>query len=100
MPRLDVYRMPGRRSGYVVDVQADLLDFLTTRTVVPLLEAASAPPPIRDLHPVFDIFSVAHVMATHQIASVSLRDLKRPVASLMSNHDTITRALDQLFQGF
>lgn len=46
------------------------------------------------------MLGVAHVMATHQIVSVPFRDLKRPVASLRGNHDTVTRALDRLFQGF
>lgn len=45
MARLDVYPSPGRGGGYVVDVQANLLEGLATRTVIPLLPAAVAPPP-------------------------------------------------------
>jgi toxin CcdB len=37
MPRLDVHAMPaGRKAGYLLDVQADLLSGLSTRVVVPL----------------------------------------------------------------
>lgn len=47
MPRLDVHLMPGNgRVGYVVNVQADLLTHLATRTVVPLLSESTAPKPI------------------------------------------------------
>jgi toxin CcdB len=100
MSRLDVYPTPGRGGGYVVDVQAVLLDHLSTRAVVPLLAAATAPPPIRDLNPVFDIDGTPHVLLTQAIASIPARELRRPVASLGPQRDAITRALDILFLGY
>ncbi|MBS1183360.1 MAG: plasmid maintenance protein CcdB, partial [Proteobacteria bacterium] len=39
MARFDVFPNPGG-SGYLLDVQADLLDGLNTRIVVPLLPTA------------------------------------------------------------
>ncbi len=100
MPRLDVYPIPGRTGGYVLDVQASLLDHLATRAVVPLLPQASSPPPIRDLNPVFEIDGSAHVMLTQAIASMPVRDLRRPIASLVGERAAITRALDILFIGY
>jgi toxin CcdB len=100
MPRLDVYPLPGGRGGYVLDVQANLLNHLVTRAVVPLLPVASAPPPIRDLNPVFDIDGMPHVMLTQAIASIPARELRHPAASLDQQHDAITRALDILFLGY
>lgn len=100
MPRLDVYPTPGRGSGYVVDVQAGLLDELATRAVIPLLPSATASPPLRELNPVFDIEGTPHVLLTQAIASVPARDLRRPVASLARERDVITRALDILFLGY
>jgi toxin CcdB len=101
MARLDVYPMPGRGApGYVVDVRARLLDHLATRAVVPLLAVADAPPPIKELNPVFDIEGAAYVMLTQAIASIPAKELKRTVASLDSQHDQITRALDVLLLGF
>lgn len=101
MARLDVHPMPGKgRDGYVVDVQADLLSHLATRTVVPLLPEDRAPKPISDLNPVFEIRGKRHVMVTQAIASIPGRELKRPVASLTEQHDRITRALDTLLLGF
>ena len=65
MPRLDVHPMPGKgRAGYVLDVQADLLSNLDTRTVVPLLPAEAAPQPITELNPAFDVLGKPHVMIT------------------------------------
>jgi toxin CcdB len=93
--------MPGSgRSGYLLDVQADLLFHLATRTVVPLLPEAASPKPIGDLNPVFEIEGKPHVMVTQAIASISRRELKPGVASLAYGHDQIVRALDTLLVGF
>ena len=101
MARLDVYPMPGRgKDGYIIDVQADLLSDLATRTVVPLLSEDVAPKPIRDLNPVFDVLGKPYVMVTQAIASIPGRELKGVVASLTDHHDRITRALDILLLGF
>jgi toxin CcdB len=101
MPRLDVYEMPaGHKAGYLLDVQADLLSDLSTLVVVPLLPAAFAPKPIRDLNPVFEFGGGQHVMVTQAAAGIPRRELKRAVGSLAEEHDLITRALDILLLGF
>jgi toxin CcdB len=101
MPRFDVYPMPGRGGrGYILDVQAELLDHLGTRVVVPLLPKDAAPPPIEELNPIFDIDGESYVMMTQSIATVPVRELKRMTASLDSRHDDIKRALDILLTGF
>jgi len=106
MARLDVHPMPGDaredevRDGYVVDMQAGLLSHLATRTVLPLLLERTAPKPISELNPVFDIDGERYVLVTQAIASVPGRELQRPVGSLAKHHDSITRALDILLVGF
>ncbi len=100
MARHDVHPMPGKGDGYVIDVQADLLAQLATRTVVPLLPEDGAPTPINDLNPVFEIRGRRHVLVTQAIASIPRRELKRAVASLAEHRDSITRALDILLVGF
>ncbi len=101
MARLDVHPIPGKgQEGYVVDVQADLLSHLATRTVLPLLPEGAAPKPISELNPVFEIGGKRHVLVTQAIASIPGRELKRAVASLAEQHDRITRALDILLLGF
>ena len=101
MPRLDVHPIPGKvREGYVLDVQADLLSHLSTRTVVPLLPEDTVPKPISLLNPVFEVRGKRHVMVTQAIASIPGRELKRAIASLREQHDDIVRALDTLLLGF
>lgn len=101
MARFDVYPMPGQgRDGFVLDVQADLLARLRTRVVVPLLPQPKAPPPIRDLNPVFEIDGKPYVMVTQSLASVRTAELQGAIASLDARHDDIVRALDTLLTGF
>lgn len=101
MARFDVHPMPGEgRRGYVLDVQADLLAPLASRVVVPLIPRAVAPPPIRDLNPLFDIDGEPHLMLTQAMAAIPAKELRRPVASLAGRHDEITRALDILLVGY
>ena len=100
MARLDVYPRPGRnRRGYVLDVQVSLLDSLATRVVVPLVLQAKAPPPIKDLNPVFDIAGAAYVMVTQALAAVPSKELRKAELSLDAHHDEILRALDILLVG-
>ncbi|WP_290686892.1 MULTISPECIES: CcdB family protein [unclassified Haematobacter] len=98
MARYDVYPNPGG-AGYLLDVQADLLDGLNTRVVVPLLPPNAAPLPARRLNPLFDIAEMPHVMVTQFMAAVPLTVLGRPVASLIARDTEITNALDMLLSG-
>lgn len=99
MARFDVYAMPGRQSGYLLDVQADLLDRLDTRVVVPLFPEKEAPPPMASLNPVFDIQGQRHVMLTQSIATLRRRDLGKPILSLEGQYQRIMNALDMLLTG-
>jgi len=99
MARFDVYANPDR-VGWLVDVQADLLNHLNTRVVVPLLPVSAAPIPARNLNPCFEYAGESVVMATQFMAAVPANMLRTPVFSLQSQRDTITAALDFLLQGF
>ncbi|AGB43820.1 CcdB family protein [Mesorhizobium sp. CO1-1-7] len=99
MPRYDVFA--GRvEDNYLLDVQSDLLDNFKTRVVVPLLPVATVPPPMRKLHPIFEINGRKLVMATHLIATVPASELVESRLNLAKHHDDIVAALDMLFQGF
>lgn len=105
MPRFDVYRNSGEHAAltpYLLDVQSDLLQGLETRIVVPLrrrdrFPVTSLP---ANLTPTFEVDGVECLLETPKLASVPLRLLKSPVASLASRQFEITAALDFLFQGF
>ena len=99
MATYDVFRNPGG-AGYLLDVQADLLEGLSTCVVVPLLPMDSAPLPAKRLNPVFDLAEVPHVMVTQFLSAVSASLLKAPVANLGARQAEVTLALDMLTHGF
>lgn len=100
MARFDVFPALGQSgTGYVLDVQADLLRELGTRVVVPLLPPSSAPRPARGLNPSFEIEGKSYLMLTQFIAAVPEKELKQAVASLKAHSDDIIRALDILLTG-
>ena len=87
-------------SGYLLDVQADLLTDLNTRIVVPLMPLDKAPKPAKRLNPVFEIEGKQVMMATQFLAAVPARILKTPAGNLASCIDEISNALDMVFVGF
>ncbi|MEP3427973.1 MAG: CcdB family protein [Hyphomicrobiales bacterium] len=99
MARNDLYRLTSSQT-LVLDVQADLLDNLNTRVVVPLLGRADAPTPAKFLNPVFTLEEEEFVMATQFLSAVSKSELGDAVGNLDKHHQDITRALDMVFQGF
>ena len=99
MARFDVYANPSGL-GHVLDIQADILSDLNTRTVVPLLPLAQAPTPAKRLNPIFEIGTTPHVMVTQFMAAVPRGVLGNPITNL-ARHDTdIANAIDMLLIGF
>ena len=99
MARFDVYKNPDG-SGYLLDVQADLLDHLNTRVVVPLMLPSEAPSPAKQLNPTFQIGTEPVVMMSQFISAVPKSILNAPLTSL-ENHDIeIIDAIDMVMQGF
>jgi len=92
--------MPRQGHGYLLDVQADLLAGLDTRVVVPLFPESSAPPPMANLNPVFEINGVRHIMVTQSIATLRTKELGGVVSSLDKHHHIIMNALDVLISGY
>ncbi|MFC3338716.1 CcdB family protein [Paracandidimonas soli] len=99
MSRYDVYPNPSG-FGYLLDVQADILQQMSTRAVVPLLPVSKAPKPAKTLNPVFDIAGEPHVMVTQYLAAVPERELQTPACGLQHRNDDIVAAVDFLFHGF
>ena len=99
MSRFDVYPAPGNGAGYVLDVQANFLQDLGTRVVVPLLPFEVASKPSRGLNPVFEIEGRSYMMLTQSIGTVTTKRLRKAVVSLGAYQDDITRALDVLLTG-
>lgn len=103
MAQFDVYRNRNDATSnvvpYLLDVQTELLDRLSTRVVVPLVLAEEMGLSARQLNPQFKIESVSVVMSTAELAGVSSRSLGDKVASLTNKRAEIIAALDLLFTG-
>ena len=103
MAQFDVYLNPNADTSkaipYLLDVQADLLDRLATRVVVPLILAEEMGLVAKHLNPQFKVKGTAVVMSTAELAGVSSRSLGDKVASLKTKRDEIIAALDLLFTG-
>ncbi|HTU10041.1 MAG TPA: CcdB family protein [Allosphingosinicella sp.] len=99
MARFDVYR---RREGdgYLLDCQADILNILNTRFVVPLLPPDEAPLAGARLNPSFSVEEAPVVMYTQFAASVPAKELGDHVCSLSNEHSAIMNALDMLLTGY
>ncbi|HYZ21338.1 MAG TPA: CcdB family protein [Rhodopila sp.] len=98
----DVHRNTDDRTGqipYLLDVQADLLDDLQTRVVVPLIRADTFGRRADRLHPVFEVEGTKVVMATHLIAAIRRHALGTAVASVRDQRDLIVNAIDVLWSG-
>jgi toxin CcdB len=103
MARYEVFRNPGehaRKTPYLLDVQSDLLDGLDSRVVVPLRRLHPNVRRPERLLPTIRILDEDFFLDTPKIAAVPARILKQPVASLATEHERVTAALDFLFQGF
>lgn len=98
MARFDVCRI--NDGGLVLDVQADILDGLRTRVVVPLIDKEQFPNSAKFLNPVFEIDGRPYVLKTEFLAAVDGNSLGEPVTNISASSSVITRALDMVFQGF
>ena len=99
MARFDIHRT-GTGRGYLLVVQADHLDALPSRIVVPLLPPTAALPAIGDLNPTLRIGGDSFAMMTHYQTAIPRREPGPAIANLADERDTITRALDLLLTGF
>ena len=104
MAQFDVYQNPNEETNqtvpYLLDLQADLLDNLATRVVVPLLAATLIGKAVKHLNPRFKIKGKAVFMSTAELAGVPRSALGEKVASLREQRNEILAELDFLFTGF
>lgn len=85
---------------FLLDVQANTLEQLNTRIVVPVRVPERAPKPAHRLNPVFLLEDTSYVMVTQFLSAVPERELNDARDNLSRHHDEIVAALDMLFHGF
>ena len=104
MAQFDVYRNanPATRARipFLLDVQAELLDSLATRIVVPLCKPeVVASKPAERLNPQFEIEGRKVIMLTPELAGVPRKALGELVGNLAAERGEIIAALDFAFTG-
>lgn len=104
MSQFSVYENinPATRAAipFLLNVQSDLLEELSTRAVVPLYSSDAIPGQrLRTLTPLFDINDEQYVMMTPQLAGIQKNLLGPAVADLSASRDDIIAALDLLITG-
>ena len=104
MAQFDVFENPNEETNqtipYLLDVQADLLDTLSTRVVVPLVAASAMGKAVKHLNPEFTIRNTTVFMSTAELAGVPVPSMGEKVSSLKDQRSEIFAALDFLFTGF
>jgi toxin CcdB len=99
--RFDLFRVNSRRIPLMVDVQAEILGDLASRVVIPLRVVDQAEElPLPRLKPVLVIGDQSYLLLTTDIGTQPIHWLGKPVGNIKEHHETITSAMDFLFQGF
>ncbi|MFA7382808.1 MAG: CcdB family protein [Desulfurivibrionaceae bacterium] len=104
MAQFDVYTNANPETKqsipYLLDVQTDLLNNLTTRVVVPLITVTATGKAAKHLNPQFEIQQTQVLMSTAELAGVNVHVLGEKVCSLKEQRNEIIAALDFLITGF
>ncbi len=104
MAQFDVFENPNEETKqaipFLLDLQTDLLDVLSTRVVAPLIAASAMGKAIKHLNPQFTIRNITVFMSTPELAGISVQSMGEKVSSLRDQRHEIIAALDFLFTGF
>lgn len=104
MAQFDVYSNPNpatnRAIPYLLDIQADLLNSLSTRVVIPLYTASAMGKAAKHLNLQFTINQATVIMSTAELAGVAIHNLGDEVCSLKKHRNEIIAAVDFLITGF
>ncbi|MEZ4599138.1 MAG: CcdB family protein [Syntrophotaleaceae bacterium] len=99
MAQFDVYRLKSEGIEFVLDLQDEMLENLSTRVVAPLALPEMVGLPMRTLNPRIPVGGVDYILLTHLLAAIPVAALANPVGSASSQRDVIIAALDLMFTG-
>ena len=98
-----IYRNTSGHSAYpyLIDVQSDIIDALSTRLVIPLFPINQfKSSQVKRLNPVIEIKGENYLAMTHEMASVPLSLLGQQVMDARPHRQCIKDAIDFIFDGF
>lgn len=103
MAQYDVYPNPSASAGngipYVVVIQSDLLDALTTRLTVPLTALAFAGKVPTALCPVIEVKGQRLHALAHYAAPLPANALRRPVQNVSAQASALIAAMNVVLSG-
>lgn len=98
-----VYRNRAGSALYplLLDVQADIIETIDSRVVIPLTPVDEYGGKIvTRLNPVLQVEGIDYLLMTNELAGVSISTLGEEICSLDARRDTIKASLDFVFDGF
>jgi toxin CcdB len=98
MARFDVHE--GTGEPLMLDCQADVLEGIDTRLMVPLYLSSRIGRKLPRLNPVFRVADRDVVMLTQSMAAIPSKQIGKRVCSLAHEQDAIVDAIDMLLSGF
>jgi toxin CcdB len=104
MPQFDVYQNPNANSRkaypYLLDVQHEVIDELSTRLVIPLGRLRDFQnEQMKILSPIVEHDGEQLVLLTSQLTSMPVRLLKKPIGSLSALRSEVVAAIDFAITG-
>lgn len=99
MAQFDIYEGRGRGISFLIDLQHDMLDNLSTRIVAPLVFPETAGPPMRSVNPRISVDGEHYILMTQLLAAIPISTLNGPVGSARTQREEIIAAMDLLFTG-
>ncbi len=99
MAKFDIYSSPSRSAAYLMDLQDELIDMLSTRVVAPLVASEDVDKRMQTLNPVIRVDGTAYILMTHLLAAIPVTALKKKIGSATSQRNEIMASLDFLYTG-
>ena len=104
MAQFDVYANPIEAlrpsQPYLIQVQSNFLQRPVAIIVIPLARLAAGSQPVAVLNPRLQVGGETLVLETLAMASFEPGELRRPVANLQSDADTLWSAIDYALHGY
>lgn len=104
MKQFAVYKNKSRNKlayPYFIDVQAEMLEHLNTRLVMPLTQKTDLNSQVKVLAPVVTIEQIDYIVLANMITTTDVKNLKDENAVLDASHirDQLVAAIDMMILG-
>ncbi len=99
MAQFDIYKRQTEGVEFLLDLQDNMLENLSTRVVAPLASPEAVVTPMKTLNPRISVGGAEYILLTHLLAAIPATALGEPVGSASTQRDEIIGSIDFLFTG-